>query len=121
MVTMSDVARLAGVSKMTVSNVVNNRPGVSEPVRRRVLEAIQQSGYRLNVNARTLKAGRTGVIGLAVPGVDQPYYGMLGRARDRGPRRPRASTWRSSRPGRPTKARPTRSPSPTNCSSTASS
>lgn len=78
MVTMSDVARLAGVSKMTVSNVVNNRPGVSDPVRRRVLEAIQQSGYRLNVNARTLKAGRTGVIGLAVPGVDQPYYGMLG-------------------------------------------
>jgi DNA-binding LacI/PurR family transcriptional regulator len=57
MVTMSDVARLAGVSKMTVSNVVNNRPGVSDPVRRRVLEAIQQSGYRLNVNARTLKAG----------------------------------------------------------------
>jgi DNA-binding LacI/PurR family transcriptional regulator len=78
MVTMSDVARLAGVSKMTVSNVVNNRPGVSDPVRRRVLEAVQQSGYRLNVNARTLKAGRTGVIGLAVPGVDQPYFGVLG-------------------------------------------
>jgi DNA-binding LacI/PurR family transcriptional regulator len=78
MVTMSDVARLAGVSKMTVSNVVNNRPGVSDPVRRRVLEAIQQCGYRLNVNARTLKAGRTGVIGLAVPGVDQPYFGLLG-------------------------------------------
>ncbi|HEY1093924.1 MAG TPA: LacI family DNA-binding transcriptional regulator [Glycomyces sp.] len=75
---MSDVARLAGVSKMTVSNVVNNRPGVSDPVRRRVLEAVQQSGYRLNVNARTLKAGRTGVIGLAVPGVDQPYFGVLG-------------------------------------------
>lgn len=78
MVTMSDVARLAGVSKMTVSNVVNNRPGVSDPVRRRVLDAVQQSGYRLNVNARTLKAGRTGVIGLAVPGVDQPYFGVLG-------------------------------------------
>jgi DNA-binding LacI/PurR family transcriptional regulator len=78
MVTMSDVARLAGVSKMTVSNVVNSRAGVSEPVRRRVLEAIQESGYRLNVNARTLKAGRTGVIGFAVPGVDQAYFGMLG-------------------------------------------
>jgi DNA-binding LacI/PurR family transcriptional regulator len=77
MVTMSDVARLAGVSKMTVSNVVNSRPGVSDPVRRRVLDAIQKSGYRLNVNARTLKAGRTGVIGLAVPEVDRPYYGML--------------------------------------------
>ncbi|THV26564.1 LacI family transcriptional regulator [Glycomyces paridis] len=74
---MSDVARLAGVSKMTVSNVVNDRAGVSEPVRRRVLDAIKESGYRLNVNARTLKAGRTGVIGLAVPEVDRPYYGML--------------------------------------------
>lgn len=78
MVTMSDVARLAGVSKMTVSNVVNSRAGVSEPVRRRVLDAIQESGYRLNVNARTLKAGRTGVIGFAVPGVGQAYFGMLG-------------------------------------------
>ncbi|MEV0614481.1 LacI family DNA-binding transcriptional regulator [Nonomuraea sp. NPDC050404] len=77
MVTMTDVARLAGVSKMTVSNVVNNRPGVSEPVRRRVLEAIRQSGYRVNVSARTLKSGRTGVIGLAVPDIDSPYFGHL--------------------------------------------
>jgi DNA-binding LacI/PurR family transcriptional regulator len=76
-VTMEDVARLAGVSKMTVSNVVNNRAGVSEPVRRRVLEVIAESGYRLNLSARTLKSGRTGVIGLAVPEVDRPYFGML--------------------------------------------
>lgn len=74
---MGDVARLAGVSKMTVSNVVNNRAGVSEPVRRRVLEVIAESGYRLNMSARTLKSGRTGVIGLAVPEVDRPYFGML--------------------------------------------
>ncbi|MGP3963966.1 LacI family DNA-binding transcriptional regulator [Nonomuraea sp. 3N208] len=74
---MSDVARLAGVSKMTVSNVVNNRAGVSDPVRRRVLEAIRQSGYRVNVSARTLKSGRTGIIGLAVPEVDSPYFGLL--------------------------------------------
>ncbi|GLH99846.1 LacI family DNA-binding transcriptional regulator [Phytohabitans aurantiacus] len=77
MVTMGDVARLAGVSKMTVSNVVNNRTGVSEPVRRRVLEVIAESGYHLNLSARTLKSGRTGVIGLAVPEVDRPYFGML--------------------------------------------
>ncbi|WP_198586774.1 LacI family DNA-binding transcriptional regulator [Glycomyces xiaoerkulensis] len=76
-VTMSDVARLAGVSKMTVSNVVNNRTGVSDPVRNRVLDAIRQSGYRLNVSARTLKSGRTGVIGLAVPEIDNPYFGQL--------------------------------------------
>ncbi|MBB5138329.1 DNA-binding LacI/PurR family transcriptional regulator [Thermocatellispora tengchongensis] len=77
MVTMQDVARLAGVSKMTVSNVVNNREGVSDAVRQRVLEAIRRSGYRVNVSARTLKSGRTGVIGLAVPEIDRPYFGHL--------------------------------------------
>jgi DNA-binding LacI/PurR family transcriptional regulator len=77
MVMMSDVARLAGVSPMTVSNVVNNRTGVSEPVRRRVLEVIESSGYHLNHSARSLKSGRTGVIGLAVPEIDRPYFGML--------------------------------------------
>lgn len=76
-VTMGDVARLAGVSKMTVSNVVNNRPGVSEPVRHRVLEVVRESGYRLNVSARTLRSGRTGVLGLAVPHVNSSYFGLL--------------------------------------------
>ncbi|GAA4593346.1 LacI family DNA-binding transcriptional regulator [Planotetraspora phitsanulokensis] len=77
MVTMEDVARLAGVSKMTVSNVVNNRDGVGDLVRQRVLEAIRQSGYRVNVSARTLRSGRTGVIGLAVPDIELPYFGHL--------------------------------------------
>lgn len=76
-VTMSDVAQLAGVSKMTVSNVVNNRGGVSDRVRKRVLEAIRDSGYRLNVSARVLKSGRTGVIGLAVPEIAPPYFSQL--------------------------------------------
>ncbi|MFF4616209.1 LacI family DNA-binding transcriptional regulator [Nonomuraea jabiensis] len=77
MVTMSDVAKLSGVSKMTVSNVINGRAGVSDEVRRRVMEAIRQSGYRVNVSARTLRSGRTGVIGLAVPEIDRPYFGQL--------------------------------------------
>ncbi|MET7328169.1 LacI family DNA-binding transcriptional regulator [Nonomuraea sp. NPDC005650] len=77
MVTMGDVAKLSGVSKMTVSNVINDRAGVSDEVRRRVLEAIRQSGYRVNVSARTLRSGRTGVIGLAVPEIDRPYFGQL--------------------------------------------
>ncbi|MFI7223116.1 LacI family DNA-binding transcriptional regulator [Nonomuraea angiospora] len=77
MVTMGDVAKLSGVSKMTVSNVINDRAGVSDEVRRRVLEAIRQSGYRVNLSARTLRSGRTGVIGLAVPEIDRPYFGQL--------------------------------------------
>ncbi|MVA76668.1 LacI family DNA-binding transcriptional regulator [Auraticoccus sp. F435] len=74
---MHDVARLAGVSTMTVSNVVNARAGVSDPVRRRVLAAIADSGYQVNVSARNLRSGRTGVLGLAVPEVDRPYFGQL--------------------------------------------
>lgn len=89
MVTMSDVARSAGVSPMTVSNVVNGRSGVSDEVRERVQQAIRDSGYRMNVVARHLRSGRSGVIGLAVPEVDVPYFGRLGslmtrEARSRG-------------------------------------
>ncbi|KAB8193041.1 LacI family DNA-binding transcriptional regulator [Nonomuraea phyllanthi] len=89
MVTMSDVAKLSGVSTMTVSNVINDRAGVSDQVRRRVLEAIRQSGYRINVSARTLRSGRTGVIGLAVPEIDRPYFGhlathVIAQAKERG-------------------------------------
>jgi DNA-binding LacI/PurR family transcriptional regulator len=76
-VTMSDVAQLAGVSTMTVSNVVNNRVRVSDDARERVLAAIRESGYQLNAAARHLRSGRSGVIGLAVPQVDNSYFEMM--------------------------------------------
>ncbi len=58
--TLRDVAQLARVSVKTVSNVVNDHPHVSEDVRRRVGEAVRQLGYRPNLAARALRAGRTG-------------------------------------------------------------
>ena len=76
-VRMRDVARAAGVSAMTVSNVVNGPPGVSEEVRRRVLHHLAESGYRMNLAARNLRSGHSGVIGLAIPGHDVPYFGHL--------------------------------------------
>jgi DNA-binding LacI/PurR family transcriptional regulator len=76
-VTMSDVARLAGVSTMTVSNVVNDRVKVSPEARERVLAAIRESGYQVNAAARNLRSGRSGVIGLAVPQVGNAYFGMM--------------------------------------------
>jgi DNA-binding LacI/PurR family transcriptional regulator len=76
-VTMSDVARLAGVSPMTVSNVITNRINVSDEVKGRVLEAIRTSGYQVNLSARALSSGRSRVIGFAVPQLKNPYYGML--------------------------------------------
>ncbi|HZP84274.1 MAG TPA: LacI family DNA-binding transcriptional regulator, partial [Chthonomonadaceae bacterium] len=66
-VTISDVAARAGVSMMTVSNVLSNnqarRRHVSEETRARVLEAIEQMKYRPNANARSLRRRRTNIIG----------------------------------------------------------
>jgi DNA-binding LacI/PurR family transcriptional regulator len=76
-VTMQDVARHAGVSVMTVSNVVNEHPHVRDSTRKRVLAAITELGYRVNTTARSLRQGRSGVIGLALPQIDRPYFGML--------------------------------------------
>ncbi|MFC8347538.1 LacI family DNA-binding transcriptional regulator [Streptomyces sp. NPDC057280] len=80
MATMQDVARAAGVSAMTVSNVINGHPKVSEATREKVLKAMARLDYRVNVSARNLRKGRTGTIGLAVPEVDSPYYGRLAAA-----------------------------------------
>ena len=77
MVTMAEVAQIAGVSTMTVSNVLNGRKAVSDSARKRVLEAVEASGYVMNHSARALRKGATGVIGLAVPGLDNPYFSLL--------------------------------------------
>ncbi|MFG2940468.1 LacI family DNA-binding transcriptional regulator [Streptomyces sp. NPDC048282] len=63
-----DVARLAGVSQKTVSRVFNDEPYVSEDVRRRVLDAAEQLGYRRNNAARALASGRTRSIGVVTLG-----------------------------------------------------
>lgn len=55
----ADVARLAGVSRKTVSRVLNDEPYVSDEARRRVLAAAEELGYRLNHAARALASGRT--------------------------------------------------------------
>jgi LacI family transcriptional regulator len=63
-VTIAQVAEEAGVSAMTVSNVLNGRAGASEETRRRVMEAATRLGYQPNIAARNLKIGRTGLVGV---------------------------------------------------------
>ena len=79
-VTMNDVATLAGVSLKTVSNVINDYPHVREETRARVTDAIATLGYRVNTTARNLRRGRTGMIGLAVPELQESYFGELADA-----------------------------------------
>lgn len=78
--TLRDVAALAGVSVKTVSNVVNGYEFVKTDTRRRVQEAIDKLGYQPNLSARTLRTGRTGVIGLAVPELSFSYFAELADA-----------------------------------------
>src|SRR5437763_14365276 len=62
-VTIAQVAAEAGVSAMTVSNVLNDRPGASQETRRLVKEVATRMGYSPNIAARNLKTGRSGLIG----------------------------------------------------------
>ncbi|MET9384475.1 LacI family DNA-binding transcriptional regulator [Streptomyces sp. NPDC002928] len=80
MATIRDVAKAAGVSAMTVSNVINEHPGVRPATRDKVLDAMARLDYRVNVAARNLRKGRTGTIGFAVPEINRPYYGRLAAA-----------------------------------------
>ncbi|MGW7519765.1 LacI family DNA-binding transcriptional regulator [Streptomyces sp. NPDC054796] len=77
---LKDVAERAGVSIKTVSNVVRGEIRVAEPTRTRVLRAIDELDYRPNASARHLRTGRSGVIGLAVPELVQPYFAELATA-----------------------------------------
>lgn len=72
-----DVAKLAGVSPRTVSNVVNDFVHVRESTRQKVLAAIEELGYRPNISARRLRQGRTRILGFAVPELSQPYFAEL--------------------------------------------
>ena len=74
-ITRADVARYAGVSSAVVSYVVNDGPKpVAPATAARVRAAIDILGYRPNVNARALKLGTTGMLGLIVPDSSNPFF-----------------------------------------------
>jgi DNA-binding LacI/PurR family transcriptional regulator len=76
-ITMHDVARRAGVSIKTVSNVVNDYQYIRAETRERVLAAIAELGYAPNLSARGLRSGRTGVISLIIPDLRNAYFAEL--------------------------------------------
>jgi LacI family transcriptional regulator len=86
MVTMGDVARLAGVSQSTVSHVLNETRAVSDASRTAVLRAVADTGYRQNALARSLATSRTMTLGLAATPVSNPYFGELVQSVERSAR-----------------------------------
>lgn len=83
MATMRDVADRAGVSAKTVSRVVNNDRYVSADVRARVERAIDELQYVPNMLAVSFRAGRDPAIGVAVPGVADPFFASIINAVER--------------------------------------
>ena len=65
--TLEDIAKKAGVSRSTVSRVVNDHPNVRTEVRERVMEVIKSTGYHPNAAARTLATQRSWTLGLVLP------------------------------------------------------
>lgn len=89
MVTVHDVAARSGVSIATVSRALREPHRVSGDTRDRVLDAVRELGYRPNRAASGLRRGRTGVIALVVPDIENPYFSSLTKgaqatARERG-------------------------------------
>ena len=72
--TVADVARQAGVSSATVSRCLNAPGLVNEATRERVLAAVTALGYRPNLSARALAAGRTGTIGAVIPTMENAIF-----------------------------------------------
>ena len=73
-VTIRDVAKMAGVSTGTVSNVLNRPDIVAEVTRQRVLDAVETTGFIRNTQAYQLRGGRSHTVGVVVLDVSNPFF-----------------------------------------------
>lgn len=77
--TVNDVARAAGVSAMTVSRAINNKPGVGDELRRRIITLAEELGYRPSQVARSLATRQTSTVGLVVPDIANAFFAQIAR------------------------------------------
>lgn len=87
--TQKELAKYAGVSSGTVSNVISGAPGVSQQIRDKVLAAVRALDYQPNLIARSLRTNRTLTLGMVVPDITVPFFprvirGAESAARDAG-------------------------------------
>lgn len=79
-ITIADIAEKAGVSKATVSRVLNDRPeGVGAATRARIQEILKETGFQPSGVARGLATGKSRTVGLIIPDITNPFYPLLVR------------------------------------------
>ncbi len=83
MANMKEIARLAGVSLGTVSHVLNGTVKVREPLRKRVLDAVDRTGYQPSQLARGLRKDKTNILAMIIPDILNPFFpGVVRGAED---------------------------------------
>lgn len=73
MVTIKEIAKRVGKTEATVSMALNNKPGVSEAVRKKIKETALDMGYMPNIIARELSTQVSSTVGLIVPNLENPF------------------------------------------------
>lgn len=77
MAAIKDVAKLAGVSVAAVSKYLKTPNNMREDTRQRIAQAIEELNYRPNPFAQSLRTGKTNIIAIAIPELDNPYFNKI--------------------------------------------
>jgi len=76
---MKDIAADLGVSVVTVSRALRDRPDIAEKTKAKILDRVKRLNYRPNLTARSLVTGRSSLIGLVVPDLIHPFFGEIAK------------------------------------------
>jgi LacI family transcriptional regulator len=79
-VRLKDIAEELGVSIVTVSKALGDRPDVAKETRARILERVKHYNYRPNLAARSLVTGRSSLVGLVVPDLIHPFFSEIAKS-----------------------------------------
>lgn len=78
-VRLKDIAKELGVSVVTVSRALRDRPDIAKDTKARILARVQALNYRPNLTARSLVTGRSSLVGLVVPDLIHPFFGEIAK------------------------------------------
>ena len=81
MASIGDVAKLAGVSRSTVSLVCNNKGYVSDETRKKIEKAMKELNYIPSELGRNLKMQKSGIVGIIVPDIAHPFFSTFNTQR----------------------------------------